>query len=483
MLRTSVILWIGFWYCLPVNGQRKLSFELYGAPSINWLRASPATISLNSKVETANPIQFNFGLNSLYRITPRYQLAAEMEFSKVPFTIKEYNQLPNGSITTTSRNKTNLTHLRVGMRYSKNRNKISYYFQPAVGIAISSNRFNDESDSTLNRTNNLQNINPLSLTAKGELGVKFLTDRRCYFILGIRHQFGFNQLDKRTFVTDITSPPSQISITSSGSYSSLFLGIGFNQKSKVKPLRNIESGQRRVRSELLAKDGPYAILLGGVRLKEYGYSFPSIAHFGSSTLSIGEKFRNFYGEVGLGIVGPNETYQINHDGHKGLILRREPYTIRFIPATLKYAIPISSRTLNKLGVSFTANYIVSGRDYSGSGRGSGSRTINGTVYTYTGQYTSDALEPRRTFFNAGLYYEKEAFNVGFFNFKLSRNFGSDVQRRISASYTINGTPYNVTTESRLNGFLAEFGFRLPFAVLSKGQKRQQKMILDLEKRQ
>lgn len=483
MPKKAIILYFILCFGPLAKAQNNLSFEFSDGPSRNWLQTSPAITSLNSKVETANPIQFNFGLTSLFRISPRWQITTETEFSKVPFNVIVYSQRPTGFTTTTSINQTNLTNFRIGSRYAIDREKISYYFQPALGIAISSNRFNDESDSTLNRTNILQNVNPLSLTAKGERGVKFLTDGRHYFILGIRHQFGFTQLDKRIFLTDVTSPTSQISITSSGSYRSLFLGIGFNQKSKIKPSKDIESRQRRVRSELLAKDGSYLILLGGVRLKEYGFSFPSIAHFGSSTLSIGEKFGNFYGEVGLGIVGLNETYQINHDGIKGLILRRQPYTIRFIPATIKYSIPISSRTLNKLGVSFTANYIVSGRDYGGSGRGSGSRTINGTVYTYTGQYTSDALEPRRTFFNAGLYYEKEAFNVGFFNFKLSRNFGSDVQRRISASYTINGTPYNVTTESRLNGFLAEFGFRLPFAVLSKGQKRQQKMILDLEKRQ
>jgi hypothetical protein len=42
-------------------------------------------------------------------------------------------------------------------------------------------------------------------------------------------------------------------------------------------------------------------------------------------------------------------------------------------------------------------------------------------------------------------------------------------RRIRASYNIDGVSYTVTSESRLNGFLAEFGFRLPFAVVSKRQ--------------
>ncbi len=473
---------------LFVKGQDKLSFEIYGSSSKNWLQRSPPLIAPSYKIETANPIQFNFGLTSLFRISPRWQITTEMELSKVPFNVLVYSQRPSGFTTTTSINKTNLTNFRIGSRYAIDREKISYYFQPALGIAISSNRFIDESDSTLNRTNSLQNVSPLSLTAKVELGVKFLTSRKSYFFLGIRHQAGFAQLDKRTFITDITNPTSQISITSSGSYSSLFLGIGLHKRKladKLSKVKDVDSKQSRARSELLAKDGPYAILLGGVRLQESGYSFPSIAHWGTLNFSIGQKWRNFYGEAGLAMVSANATYQIDHGGHKALILNREPYTIQFIPLTIKYAIPISNRALSKLGVSFTTNYIFSG-DFNSGTRGSstGSRTINGSVYAYTGRYDMEiGLDPRKTLFNAGLYYEKEVFNFGFFNFKLSQNFGSDVQRRISASYTINGTPYNVTTESRLNGFLAEFGFRLPFAVLSKGQKRQQKMSLDLEKRQ
>lgn len=472
MLKIGFILYLSLCLALFAKGQDNLSFEVSGGPSRNWLQASPAITSLNSKVETANPIQFNFGITSLFRISPRWQITTEMELSKVPFNVLVYSQRPTGFTTTTSINKTNLTNFRIGSRYAIDREKISYYFQPALGIAISSNRFNDESDSTLNRTNNLQNVNPLSLTAKVELGVEFLTSRKSYFILGIRHQAGFAQLDKRTFITDITNPTSQISITSSGSYTSLFLGIGLHKRKiadKSSKEKDGESKQSIARSELLAKDGPYAILLGGVRLQESGYSFPSIAHLGTLNFSIGQKWRNFYGEAGLAIVGANATYQIDHGGHKALILHREPYTIRFIPLTIKYAIPISNRAFSKLGVSFTTNYIFSGDYYSGTrGSSSGSRTINGSVYAYTGRYDMEiGLDPRKTFFNAGLYYEKEVFNFGFFNFKLSQNFGSDVQRRISASYTIEGTQYNVTNESRLNGFLAEVGFRLPFAALSK----------------
>ena len=481
MVKWSFVLFLSLFFSLLAKSQSKVSLEISGGPTKNWTQISKAVNAPNYKIEASAPIQFNFGLNSLFRVSSQWQLAAETEFAKTPFNVIFYNQTPTGLISSTSIKKIGLTNLRLGARYELNRDKVSYYVQPAIGFAISSNRNRTETDSTVDRISILQSINPVSLTLKAEAGVKVWSGKKNYLLLGFRQQFGLSRLDTRLFRTNMTSSD-PISITSSGSYSSLFLSLGFtNTKSRKETKSRVEDVRKDIRTELLDKNGGYFFLQGGLRLQENGFQFPSIAHLGFANLMFGHKVNNFFGEVGLGIVNINSTYQINHDGHKGFILHREPSTIRYIPATLKYAIPISRRTKSKFGFSATVNYIFSG-DYNTGKGGSrnGSRTIGGITYVYTGTYQVESgLQPRKTFFNAGFYLEREIFNVGFLNFKFSNNFGSDVHRRILASYNIDGVPYTVTSESRLNGFLAEFGFRLPFSVVSKRQKKLQKLMREL----
>lgn len=480
MLKWFGILFLNLFFGLLAKSQSKVSFEISGGPTKNWMQTSSTVSLLNSKIEAASPIQFNFSLNSLFRTSPRWQVVAETEFAKTPFNVTVYEQRPTGFTTSTSIKKISLTNLRLGARYELNKDRVSYYVQPAIGFVVSSNRNKTDSDSTANRISIVQSINPAGFILKAEAGVKILSGKRSYLLLGVRQQFGLSRLDNRTFrVKTATTSSDPISITSSGSYSSLFLSLGFTTtKPPKETITRADNERKSIRSELLDKNGAYGFLQGGLRLRETGFRFPSIAHLGFANLLVGQKVNNFYGEVGLGIVNINSIYQIDHDGHKAFILHRERSTIRYIPATLKYAIRISRRTKSKVGFSATVNYIFSGDYYSGGGGSeTGSRTINGVTYSFTGNYQVESgLQPRMTFFNAGLYAEKDIFNVGFLNFKLSNNFGSDVHRRIRANYTIDGVPYSVTSESRLNGFIAEFGIRIPFLVVSKRQKKAQRLI-------
>ncbi|GIL22518.1 MAG: hypothetical protein BroJett042_10310 [Bacteroidota bacterium] len=479
MLKWGSILFLNLFFGLLAKSQNRVNFEISGGPTKNWMQTSNVVTSLNHKIEASNPVQFNFGFNSLFKISPLWQLTAETEFVKKPFNIVVYNQRPTGLTTSTSIKKISLTNLRLGLRYELNRERISYYVQPAIGIAISSNRNRMEADSTADRISLLKNINAVAFILKAEAGVKILEGKKSYALFGARQQFGLSRLDNRTFKTNTGAPSDPISITSSGSFTSLFLSIGFTgTKSRMETITPAHSERKSIRSELLGINGPYGYLQGGLRLRETGFQFPSVANFGFANLLLGQKVNNFYGEAGLGIVNINSIYQIDHDGHEAFILHREPSTIRYIPATLKYAIPISPREKSKLGFSVTANYIISGNyDNVASGSDTGSRTINGVTYPFTGNYQIEAgLRPRKTFFNTGFYLEREVLQVGFLNFKLSTNFGSDVHRRIRAEYNVDGVQYSVTSESRLNGFLAEFGFRLPFSVLSKRQKNLQKVL-------
>ncbi|MBX2895621.1 MAG: hypothetical protein KF763_09275 [Cyclobacteriaceae bacterium] len=479
MMKWVIILFLNLIFGLLANGQSKVSFEISGGPAKNWIQTSNALSSLNSKIEAASPIQFNFSLNSLFRTSSRWQVVAETEFAKTPFNVIVYSQTSTGLTTATSVKKVNLTNLRLGTRYELNKDRVSYYVQPAIGFVISSNRNKTDSDSTSDRISIVQSINPVGFIAKAEAGVKVFAGEKNYVLLGIRHQFGLSRLDNRTFKLNTGMPFDRISITSSASYSSLFLSLGFTAtKPRKKTINRADNERKSIRSGLLDINGTYGFLQGGLRLREIGFQFPSIAHLGFTNLSIGHKVNNFYGELGFGIVNINSIYQIDHDGHEAFILHREPSTIRYIPATLKYSIPISRRTKSRVGFSATANYIFSGDYYSGGGGSeTGSRTINGVTYSFTGDYQVESgLQPRKTFFNAGIYAERDVLNVGFINFKLSTNFGSDVHRRIRANYNIAGVQYSVTSESRLNGFFAEFGFRMPFSVVSKRQKKVQKLI-------
>ncbi|MBX2901545.1 MAG: hypothetical protein KF775_17980 [Cyclobacteriaceae bacterium] len=481
MVKWNIALFINLFFVFFAKGQSKLSFEISSGPVKNWMKVSQVVNSPDYKIDSSNPIQVNFGINSLYKLSSQWNLAAETEFAKIPFNVSVYSQNSTGLITSTSIKKISLTNLRLGVRYELNRGKVNYYVQPAIGFAISSNRNKIESDSTADRLSSLQSISPTALTLKAEAGVKILNGKKNYLILGVRHQFGLSRLDTRTFRTNMGTPSDPISITSTGSYSSFFLSLGFTNAKSRQEKGRVENDRKDNRSELLNKNGSYGFLLGGLRLHEPSFQFPSIAHFGFANLLLGQKVNNFYGEVGLGIVNINSIYQINHDGHEAFILHREPSTIRYIPITLKYAIPVSRRLTSNIGFSATANFIFSG-DYNSGGGGSetGSRTIDGVTYTFSGNYQLESgLQPRRTFFNAGFYLEREIFSIGFLNFKFSNNFGSDVHRRIRASYNIDGMTYNVTSESRLNGFLAELGFRLPFSVVSQRQKKLQKLMREL----
>lgn len=454
-------LFISFLFCICLDqsfGQSKFKLEMYTGPQYSYLKMiNDPTPSLNFESILANHI----GLGLLYSLEKDWQLSLQSEFTGVAFNYDGFVNFPVQKFRTFEVRGGNLWHHRLGLRKSWEKGKHAFYLQPSVGVSLQRYAEYIDRDST----SSFQFFNyKTSVVANASIdaGVKFYTKSKNYFIVGLRHQQGLGLLRGREFNWMGNNPNPRVQ--DRGSYTGLVLGYGIDFKGKQQDEREEWKAGRvdrkRERREAAWRDGAYLMATGILRFRpkserELGLEFSHIS--GGNQFLAGYTFGSLSVESGYARLNSNTNVAI--DGGMLNIHTPTDYTVGVIPVRLRYHWDIGNQNRLRVGASGAALYTLDTRGSIWYSRVSGSQSGQ-TQYDLTA-IPVEQNSASNVFFNAGVFAEIPVFNSSMFTFDFSRNFGSPDVGRVAISGEVNSQPVNFDAIGTLNGWVMEFGYKLP----------------------
>ena len=195
------------------KAQLGFGIEFYGGTQISHLDVSssvPETLLFIS-----SPLDVHFGGTFLTTFRPDWQIALQGEYLRVP--VKE-NWTAGIGIPSNKRDA--YVNYSLGLRYTFDNEFVAFYLQPSFGFA--SNRYIVPN---IPGSGNVPGEEKTALgpVARAEVGMKAYFKNKNYFILGIRHQLGFENFDKGFYLSS-----NLYRVGSNGSYTGIFAGIGLD---------------------------------------------------------------------------------------------------------------------------------------------------------------------------------------------------------------------------------------------------------------
>ncbi|MGY6520391.1 MAG: hypothetical protein ACXIUD_01590 [Mongoliitalea sp.] len=447
-----------------VNAQSGLKLELYTGPQYGYQQlVNDSRPSVEFQPKLAN----HLGLGLLYTIKPDWQLAIQSEFTGLAYGYTFYPNFPSveDSRRLTARGGQLWNH-RLGLRKTWEKGDHAFFVQPMLGITMA--RFIDYSEyDTLASFNFLATRTTISANIGLELGMKFYTKNKNYYIVGLRHQQGFSDLYPTNFNWFNNAPVS--TIQRRGSYTGLVLGYGIDFKGKTKEekeLWKLGKEERKINKRNLAwGDGSYVMISGLLRFRpkserEQNLEFSHISggnEFlagytkGSWSLESGYSRLRAYTNVVL-IEGIN-----NHTP--------TDYRMDVIPVRVRYHLDIGARQRLRVGASAATMVILGSqgpywRSFAFAGRG------EEVIYNLASEPVEQQVSGK-VFFNSGLFAEVPIFNSSMLTFNFSRNFNSPKVGKVRLVGEVNSEAFDQTFSGSLNGWVLEMGYKLPLNTIFK----------------
>jgi len=209
------ILTLGFILITGYSTKAQIGFgvELYGGTQLSHL-------DINSSVpETllfiSSPLDVHFGGTFLTTFRPNWQIALQGEYLRIP--VKENW---TGGISVGEFKRDAYAIYSLGLRYTFENDYTAFYLQPSFGLA--SNRYIVPN---IPGSGNIPGEEKLAIgaVARAEVGMKAYFKNKNYFLLGLRHQIGFENLNKGFYLSS-----NFYRVGSYGSYTGIFAGIGLD---------------------------------------------------------------------------------------------------------------------------------------------------------------------------------------------------------------------------------------------------------------
>ncbi|GHB34442.1 hypothetical protein GCM10008106_14730 [Mongoliitalea lutea] len=447
-----------------VNAQSALKLELYTGPQLGYQQlVNDSRPSIEFQPKLAN----HLGLGILYSIRSDWQLAIQSEFTGIAYGYTFYPNFPSvdDSRRFTARGGQLWNH-RLGLRKSWEKGDHALYMQPMLGIT--KGRFIDYSEyDTLASFNFLTTRTSISLNKGLELGMKFYTKNKNYFLVGLRHQQGFNDLYPTDFNWFNNAPVS--TIQRRGSYSGLVLGYGIDFKGKTKEEKELwKSGkeERKINKRNLAwSNGSYIMISGLLRFRP---KYEREQNLEFSHISGGNEFLVGYTKGSWSLESGYNRWR----AYTNVILLEgvnnhtpTDYRMDVIPLRLRYHLDLGTRQRLRVGAS-TAAMVILGSE--GPYWSSFAFARRGEEVIY--DLASVPIEQQvlgKVFFNAGVFAEVPVFNSSMFTFNFSRNFGSPEVGRVLLEGEFSKGNFSETFAGTLNGWVMEIGYKLPLNIVFK----------------
>lgn len=444
--------------------QSKFNLEFYGGPqrSYNQVTFTPA----QADIEVRAPWDYNLGINFLTRIKPNLQIAVQAEYARNSQRTINYPNYPDLSSSFERQLfAESFGNYSVGLRYNWEKENYSFYLQPSIGITV--NKYFDVISTDSISQVYYETKTEIKPNLRLEAGYKYYTSRKNYFMVGIRHQQGLQNLNPLNFYRGQSAYSTEIS--RSGSYTSMFVGYGINldnwSKSKRQEYKNEAKESKEIKRDRAWSSGAYLIGSGFLRFRPKSEREPNL---GFSHISSGSLFGAGYRLYSLSVETGYATFSFANsisipELNTRVVLNSS--NLHAVPLTLKYDFLIGDKNRLRIGPSFSTYFITdSGNDFAREG-GFGGPDFN---LSYVAQ-NSDLNG--KVFFNAGVYAELPIFNSSLINFKVSQNFGSPKVGTVDLTGEVNGDPVGFESSGSLNGFMLEMGYKLPLNLIFKrGQK-------------
>jgi len=165
---------------ITASAQGLVDVELYGGPIQTYLKEGAGLNS--SGYESENPITGHLGINLLTRVTDNWQISLQGEIFRVT---QHFTQAFQGGRMEQNHGSRHFGNIALGARYSILRGKKEFFFQPSIGLIPYTEIVNSNFMA-------LESQRKVSVTLRGEAGIKLYNKRDNYFVFGLRHQQGLN---------------------------------------------------------------------------------------------------------------------------------------------------------------------------------------------------------------------------------------------------------------------------------------------------
>jgi hypothetical protein len=335
--------------------------------------------------------------------------------------------------------------------------------QPSLGVTVNTYFEPDLTPGSFTFESATQ-VNP---NLRLETGIKYYTRRKNYFVVGLHHQQGLQNLNTVSFGTAENS--NQVGIDRKASYSSLFFGYGIDlsnwSKSKRMEYKNETKENKESKRDLAWSNGAYLIGSGFLRFRPKSEREDNLefSHITSGTLfGAGYRWNSLSVESGYATFGYANSISIPGTESNRLL---NSFRLSAIPLTFKYDFLIGKKKRLRVGPSLSTYFITNSSNKISNLGGFGGPDYN---LSYTSQNTN---LNGKVFFNASLYAELPIFNSSLINFKVSQNFGSPKVGTLDLTGEVNGEPVNFESSGTMNGFMLEMGYKLPLNLLFKGKEK------------
>jgi hypothetical protein len=446
--------------------QGKFNLEFYGGPQRSY---NQVTFTPNQPdIDVITPWNYNLGVNFLKRIKPNLQLSIQAEYARNSTKTNNFPNYPdlNPSFER-SLSAESFGNYSLGVRYNWDKANHGFYVQPSIGFTLNNYGEYESQDSLSINFNTINKQTEIIPTIRLETGYKYYTGRRNYFLVGIRHQQGLQNLNTVNFGGPRT--PYSAEISRKGSYTSLFVGYGINlenwSKTKRAEYKNTTKVSKEAKRELAWSSGPYLMASGFLRFRTRSEREPNLefSHITSgNTFGGGYRFNALSIETGYSTFGSATSFSLPTIG---TVISFTNRNINAIPLTLKYDFLIGDKNRLRVGPTLSAYYIIGPNTEFARGGGSGG---SGGFLDYSLDFSSRDVDLNgKVFFNAGMYAELPIFNSSLINFKISQNFGSPKVGVFDITGEANGNPVSFESAGTLNGFILEMGYKLPLNLLFK----------------
>ncbi len=463
-----------------VPAQQHWSVELSGGPSISYTQNEVHPYSRH--FSELNTLGFSSGITGLYSLSSQWDLGGEIGLASRTIGIKLIDiPLQNGYISKYVKYADVKSPLfSLGARWTYRKSSWGLYVYPSLGVIYNSDNL---SFGQLNIDVNQQveqnelfyrHKNNLGYFTKLDLGVRFFTKQNNYFLIGLRHVHGFNELEN--YYSDnfsLLGDQYSFRAINKGSFSALVLGYGIDLSSfslKGKSSAKPENSGKMLIREMALSGGEYVAFSSGIRIKsnrqknaENVYSNVN----GLVSLVYGYRFDHLSAEMGIAGFFDNNYIQIDHSDKEALIFLSNPYSVWTIPVTLKYDLNLDPQGAFRIGGLFSTNFIVrSTSDRQWAEEFEGRFSTNSVEVNYQGVLTANEIRlSKRFFFKGGVFMEALIGRSNFLSLQLSRNFGSPVLSSYRIEYSIDDdAPVSKTVESSVSGVVLELGLRKPISI-------------------
>ncbi|TFV94537.1 hypothetical protein E4S40_10990 [Algoriphagus kandeliae] len=228
--------------------------------------------------------------------------------------------------------------------------------------------------------------------------------------------------------------------------------------------------KKKLRQERSGQDGNYLLFQGGLRrhLTTEGnnlYLPISGEMDGIVQGNLGYRIGNISMETGLGFIWHNSELEYQLGQSEKSIITKSNHNSIFLPLGFRYSIPLNNQQRLRIGAHAISNLILFSSDRPDPNRrfpyyGSGS--IEGVSIDFT------VNEPKfKSFFKIGIHAEILAFKSSFLSIQASHVLSvPSTLRTITYQWEDGIQSGEFETQTSLNGWIVEFGYKLPLNILS-----------------